>query len=704
MVSLNWAGLWAQWLWPILQFVIGLGLVIFVHELGHFTVAKLVGIRVEEFALGFGPRLFGFKRGETDYRVNIVPMGGYVKMTGQEDFGPLREEETPDPKSFSNKSISARFAVISAGVIMNALLASALFVVVCLAGIRFPAPVVGNVMIGSPAQGAKIHWLESGRERMRSSETPGGETSSLRDVSIGLTPGDRILAVNGHEITRFSQLHAVAALADPNQKFKMTIDRVLDGKTQIGETQIGVMRLQGHLAFGLLPARSTTFGSLGNYIADDPFKEGDKLLAINGQRIRHQWEIPSLEEGLNGDEATILILRGQHEVKVRVQPELCINNGVFFSKEGTRISGKILDYKGKEGEVVLMLPNGQERQMPLSDTVWSAKDEVLDILGLVPQLRISGVIKGSPAFQAGLKPGDVIVEYADRPLPTLKAFLDANREMAQEVTTIAVEREGQILPPIEIRPTRHEGRVAVGIDVGIDQMNPAVAHVRAGSPAARAGISAGDIFTKVNGKDVGNWIQLFTALKAMQNQEVSLSFKRGKLAEREARIGPLTPSVFAPGDYRFILFPGPRGFTLLMGKEVKKNPVAAVPWGLRETWDFIAMTYAMLVDTLRGTVSYKEFSGPVGIGSIAIQAGRQGITDFIYFMAIISVSLAVLNFLPLPVVDGGYAVFLLIEKVRGKPLSLRVQNSIAMVGWVLLISFFVLLTWNDIMKILSGLW
>ena len=89
MTSFNWVGLWSEWLWPILQFLVGLGLVIFVHELGHFTVAKAVGIRVEQFALGFGPRLFGFKRGETDYRVNIVPMGGYVKMTGQEDFGPL---------------------------------------------------------------------------------------------------------------------------------------------------------------------------------------------------------------------------------------------------------------------------------------------------------------------------------------------------------------------------------------------------------------------------------------------------------------------------------------------------------------------------------------------------------------------------------------------------------------------------------------
>jgi hypothetical protein len=69
--------LWHEWLWPILQFVVGLGVVIFVHELGHFIVAKAVDIRVEQFALGFGTRLFGVRRGETDYRVNLIPMGGY---------------------------------------------------------------------------------------------------------------------------------------------------------------------------------------------------------------------------------------------------------------------------------------------------------------------------------------------------------------------------------------------------------------------------------------------------------------------------------------------------------------------------------------------------------------------------------------------------------------------------------------------------
>jgi regulator of sigma E protease len=704
MTSFNWVGLWTQWVWPILQFLIGLGLVIFVHEFGHFTVAKAVGIRVEQFALGFGPRLFGFKRGETDYRVNLVPMGGYVRMAGQEDFGPLREGDERDPRSFSNKPISARLAVISAGVIMNALLAAALFVIVCLAGIRFPAPVVGGTLLGSPAQDARIYWQGVSHERAKSSAPAPRPVNAHQDVSIGLRPGDRILWVDRKRITRFAQLAAIAALAEPNQDFRMIIERQVKGGFQSGYTKIGVMPLEGRLGFGLIPAMSTTFGSLEDYLADDPFHAGDKLLTINGRRIRHHWDIPAVEEVLNGQVATITILRDQTEVDVRLRPMLRVKEGVFFLKDGDRVSGRILAYKGEEGAAVLRLASGVEKRVLLSNAVWPARDEILDILGLVPRLKISGVIKGSPAFQAGLQPGDIIVEYGGRPLPTMKAFLDINREIAEGVATIVVERKGRQLPPIEVYPIKHRGRIAVGIAAGIDQMNPVVAYVRGGSPAAGAGMTRGDVFTKVNGKEVANWIELFRALSALRGEEISIAYTHSDPTERKARIGALTPSVFDPEDYRFVLFSGPREFTILMSKTVKKNPLAAVLWGFRETWDFIAMTYATLADTFRGTISYKEFSGPVGIGSIAIQAGREGVTDFIYFMAVISVSLAVLNFLPLPVVDGGYAVFLLIEKIRGRPLPLKVQNTITMVGWALLISFFVLLTWNDIMRILSGLW
>jgi regulator of sigma E protease len=427
-------------------------------------------------------------------------------------------------------------------------------------------------------------------------------------------------------------------------------------------------------------------------------------LAVDGRKVRHQWDIPSIAEDLYGRKTNIRVLRDSKEVNVRIQPTLRINEGVFFLNGGARVAGRVVAHKGKKDEILVRLPNGREKRVLLSDAVWPARDEILDILWLVPRLKISGVIKASPAFQAGLSPGDIILEYAGRSLPTMQAFRDITREMAEGTATIVVERQGRQLPPIVIQPVKHDERVVVGIAAGIDLMNPIVADVRGGSPAAAAGIAPGDVFTGVNGAKVDNWIELFNALKGLKGRQLAISFESSGSVEKTARVGTLGPSVFDPQDYRFVLFPGPREFTILMGRTVKKNPFAAILWGFRETWNFIAMTYASVAGTFRGTISYKELSGPVGIGSMAIQAGRAGIIDFIYFMAILSVSLAVLNFLPLPVVDGGYVVFLLIEMIRGKPLSLKVQSTISMVGMAFLISFFVLLTWNDIKRILSSLW
>ena len=100
----------------IVWFVLIIGIVIFIHELGHFTAAKLIGVNVEEFAFGFGKKIFGKKIGETEYKINMLPIGGYVKLLGE-------EENVKDPRSFSFISLGKKAIIISAGVIMNIFLA-----------------------------------------------------------------------------------------------------------------------------------------------------------------------------------------------------------------------------------------------------------------------------------------------------------------------------------------------------------------------------------------------------------------------------------------------------------------------------------------------------------------------------------------------------------------------------------------------------
>jgi regulator of sigma E protease len=683
-------GLWSDWLWPVLQFVVGLGLVIFAHELGHFIAAKIVDIRVEQFALGFGTRLFGFKRGETDYRVNLLPLGGYVKMAGQEDFAPLTKEDRPDPRAYPNKSIGQRFAVISAGVVMNVVLAAVLFVVVCLAGIRFLAPVIGGTLPGSPARHAQIIW---------SKET--------YPSSVGLEPGDRILSVGDKTIDRFPQLAAIAALSAPDREYEVALERKRNEEAFQGTATIGVMDVGGTLQFGVLPELSTTLGPLGDYLSRDPFTEGDRLVAIDGQDIEHHWQIAGIEGLFDGAPVRISILRDEKVRQLKVRPDLRMNPGVFFARDGSRVAGeivKVAGYPGEGGTVTLSLPEDDEVTLLLQEVTWPARSAILDIMGLVPRLRVTGVMKDSPAFHAGIQPEDIILEYGGVISPTLEQFLETNTRVADTLTEVVVLRAGETLS-LQIQPTRRQGRVLAGIIAGPDLDHPVVAHVRKGSPAAAVGMAAGVSFSRVNEKRAENWMGLFNSLKALQGEDAVIHFTDDPVAgaEKAAPVGVVTDRVFHPDDYRFVLFPGPRGFTLLMGEEVKMNPAAAVVWGFQETLNFITMTYATLVSYFRGTVSAEEFRGPVGIGSIAIQAGREGVVPFIYFLAVISVSLAVINFLPIPVVDGGHAVFLLIEKIMGRPVPLQIQNAITMIGWAFLLFLIIALTWNDILRILGNL-
>ncbi|MFM1872317.1 MAG: hypothetical protein RL398_1739, partial [Planctomycetota bacterium] len=131
----------------VLLAAVGIGLLIFLHELGHFAAARAAGVQVLVFSIGFGPRLCGWYAGGTDFRLSLVPFGGYVMVAGQDPS----DDRFPPEQCLWTKSVARRGLFWAGGILMNLLFALVVFPLVFHAGVSFSAPVVGNVQHGSPA-------------------------------------------------------------------------------------------------------------------------------------------------------------------------------------------------------------------------------------------------------------------------------------------------------------------------------------------------------------------------------------------------------------------------------------------------------------------------------------------------------------------------------------------------------------------------
>jgi len=186
----------------LFAFIIVLGVLIFIHELGHFLVARFFGVGVEKFSLGFGPRVFGKKIGITDYRLSAIPLGGYVKMVGEEPDAKIDPKDIPI--SFTHKHVFKRILIVAAGPFFNFLLAAVIFFFLFqIYGLFVLKPSVGSVIDGKPAQKA------------------------------GLMKGDMIVAIDGTRVERWEDMAQLIALSDgkqievtvrrENSEFKVTI-------------------------------------------------------------------------------------------------------------------------------------------------------------------------------------------------------------------------------------------------------------------------------------------------------------------------------------------------------------------------------------------------------------------------------------------------------------------------------------------------
>lgn len=239
----------------ILLAILAFGVLIFVHELGHFSLAKINGVIVEEFAIGMGPKLFGFTKGETLYSIRILPIGGYVKMLGE-------NEDSENPKAFNNKNPLQRISIIIAGPLMNFIVAIILFVIITLSVGAIRTLTVNSVLDNSPAKeagiiagdkivrinGEKVNMLEELTEKLVKSKGESVSVEVLRNGDIvkfnikpakGQENGDYYLGVNMDIIKNPTLFQAFDRAVDQvNYMLKLIIGffgTLFQGKTDLND-------------------------------------------------------------------------------------------------------------------------------------------------------------------------------------------------------------------------------------------------------------------------------------------------------------------------------------------------------------------------------------------------------------------------------------------------------------------------------------
>lgn len=705
-----------NYLWIGLAVAIGIGLVVFIHELGHFLAAKLFGVKVEKFYVGFDvpisifgiqlPRHLGrFRWGETEYGIGLIPLGGYVKMLGQDDDprqaarereriqlkggdateGDVRTEHL-DPRSFPAKSVWQRMVIISAGVVMN-LLTSILFGAIAFGfGVPFTPAIVGDTIVGYPG------W-EAGIE-------PGG-----RVVSVGSISRDEKLGYQEMLVQIMT-----ASLADPEQPVRVELQYPGD----VRSVDLKPRELPGDSRVRMVGFRSPPSNLLGESIVCKPLSPAADVLTKEDRGA----EIVEFDGTALGSAANSL------------------------SPLGSSLTQYLALQRG--GDVRLTLKRKDQSQV-----VVTVPPQKMKTFGVRFALgRVSALVRGGPAETAGVKVGDEVlgVSGVDGELDAIRfpGWVSEHTSSSKELL-LRIRREGGEEQEIAVAcGDELPGGVPMSVESGqveVTQLGLAYyptgeilgveAGYDAGANAVAEGLSSlqsGDLLRRVTFQAVNDQETLKVLEKIVSERARELLFQSGwQITPKENLVQLMEMVQMLPVGtaVQLVVERGPekavveiesvigestdywyeRGLFLQGLSEVHRATgiSEAFALGLRESKRKFAEVLSFLRLLGTGRLSMRNIGGPGAIAYMAGSAASSGVGALLIFLTFLSVNLAILNFLPIPALDGGHMVFLIAEAVRGKPVNEELQVKLTMAGVLFLLSLMVFVFVNDFLNLSGGL-
>ncbi|VTS06054.1 peptidase m50 : Peptidase M50 OS=Planctomyces brasiliensis (strain ATCC 49424 / DSM 5305 / JCM 21570 / NBRC 103401 / IFAM 1448) GN=Plabr_4470 PE=4 SV=1: Peptidase_M50 [Tuwongella immobilis] len=708
----------------VIKVAIGLGLVVFIHELGHFAAAKWCDVHVKTFSIGFGPAIPGcrFQYGETTYMVALIPLGGYVQMVGQED-GKTESEEADDdtdddPRSYRNKTVGQRMLIISAGVIMNIVLACICFLIVYPHGVKERPAVIGRVDTSSAAWESGIH--------------------------TGVT----IRKINGHERPWFADVQSTVMATWAGEQVRLEIDSRDNPNPReiLVEPKVGPDALYPML--GITPSSSTQLEKSarpgfkpyrpGSPAAkmESPFLPGDRVIGMTDPTDPSKvTPLPTSETNdrieMRPDYAEMLrrmvLLRDrpiQFEVvtasssgdaakgetrRVTVAPAATLSLGMRMQMG--EITGLVADSPAVKAGV-------QARKADAATQTTTAGDRIVEVAvtdadGSVLRYAATPSVPPQPGKEFPLDPirlPDQLERWAERQTQNREVKLTVLRQVGhkdERVTLTATWDDARKYDRTMVSMSNSPVPL-YGLGLGY-QVKAIVDAVEPGSPAEKAGVQKSDVIVGIQPQtldEAGNakptrwtdvkeseWGYVFAQLQLLEVPTMQIRVSRGDQTPIELTI---------TGEYDSTWNQVDRGMYFRDDVQIQQAHTfgEALSMGVARTLRSIRMIYTNLSAMIFGRVSTRTMSGPITIATVSYSIAGEDIWQFVLFIGLISVNLAVINFLPIPVLDGGHMVFLLYEKIRGKPAPESLQNIAVWIGLAMILSLMAFVMFLDIRRLL----
>ncbi len=330
---------------------------------------------------------------------------------------------------------------------------------------------------------------------------------------------------------------------------------------------------------------------------------------------------------------------------------------------------------------------------------------VLGVPGVKPVL--GEIPPDTPAYAAGLRNGQEVLQANGQPTPTWTSFMEAMlpSTLTRDPVELTVRDEGRVFDtrivlsnlPEEARPEDLLSRI--GLAPFRPPLAPIIDEITANSPAERAGLRKGDRVSSVAGKEVDQWETFVGVVRDNPGRPLAVTVIRdGQPVRVEVRPDRVESGNGPVGRIGAGVQVDPALFDAYRA-ELRYGAFAAIGAAVEKTWSMSVLTLRMLGEMVVGRASVENISGPITIARYAKTSADAGLTPFLSFLAIVSLSLAVLNLLPVPVLDGGHLMFYLVEMVKGSPVSERTEIIGQKIGLAVILALMILAFYNDLARL-----